>query len=347
MQPGPMPRRGSSLKGDKLGRVSVDSEGFRKFYESMRASEAQMRKWGPEEIEKGLQDLQLGHHCEKFNESQVDGSLLVDLDEAVLRDLGLTAFEARKLRKFVFGWRPDFLRDAVYEQKYSKTSKNPSYWSTKIVADIIGNELGLQDFAKFCAGNQVNGDLLRDLVVDEELLDALLTGKGSKLNAVKLKNFVLDGWRPPKKKEGHYESVGSEESNKKSESGYEPLSPATPKSMEFSDVYEEPVSPSAATSATKFTGKKSSGPSSPVRISSDTDSQRKSSREHAKLVGATSVGVNSLTKKYETKSSRVDAPRPFTKKVSMGNSPSTGANLRTMSDAPFIANMKKKFNDKQ
>lgn len=346
MQPGPRPRRGSSLKGDKLGRVSVDSEAFRKFYESMKASEGQMRKWGPEEIEKGLKDLQLGHHCEKFNESQVDGSLLVDLDEAVLRDLGLTAFEARKLRKFVFGWRPDFLRDAIYEQKYSKSSKNPSHWSTKIVTDIMGDELGLHDFAKFCAGNQVNGDLLRDLVVDEELLDALLTGKGSKLNAVKLKNFVLDGWRPPKKKEGHYESIGIEESRKESESRYEPLTPTTPKSIEVLDVYEEPVSPSA-TNATKFTGKKSSIPSSPVRIASDTDSQRKSSREHAKLVGATSGGVNSLTKKYETRTSSVDAPRPYTKKMSMGSSPSSGTNLRTMSDAPFIANMRKKFNDKQ
>eukprot|EP00795_Rhopilema_esculentum_P005093 gene5093-210_t len=348
MQSASRPRRGSSVKSNKGTRISVDSEGFRRFYESMRASEAVIRSWGPDEIEKALIDLQLGHHFDKFNESQIDGSLLIDLDEAVLRDLGLSLFEARKLRKFVFGWRPDSMRDSVYQQKYSKSSKNPFEWSTEMVADMIKSELGIPELAKFCLENQVNGDLLKDIVVDEEVLNFLLTGKAMRLNAVKLKNYVLDGWRPPKKKETRA-GIPECEIPSGSDSTYQPLTPTSVQGNEASDEYEEPLllSPRSQNDNPR-TGKAAKDDVtnkreavSPARWKGE----EKSTQEQGKAIGTPTAGINSLMQKYEKKSSSVDAPRPF-KKVSSPRSPSFGDNQSNGSNLSFVANMKMKFNDK-
>ena len=348
----PRPRRGSSLKGDNA-RISVDSEGFKRFYESMKKSENEIRNWGPEEIEQALDSLQLRHHADKFNESQIDGSLLLDLDEAVLRDLGLSLFEARKLRKFVFGWRPDALRDFLYRQNYRRESKNPSHWSADMVADMITTELGIPELGTFCKENQVNGDLLRDIVIDEELLDYLLTGKASKLNAVKLKNFVLDGWRPPKRKETHYEAVDSQCETSTNESSYEPLSPTT---KNASNTYEAPTfwpakntglnalesemqPASKIENARKAADKKGKFEmSTPLGTTQERSVSREASQEKAKAT-PTGGSVNSLMQKYEKKSSNIDAPRPFTKAVSPRSPGESGK-------SPFVANMKKKFNEK-
>jgi len=340
-------RRGSSLTGDSP-RLSVGSESFRLFYESMKKSESQIRTWGPDEIERALSDLQLGHHADKFNESQIDGSLLFDLDEAVLRDLGLSQFEARKLRKFVFGWRPDSMRDCFYEEKYDKESKNPCNWSADMVAEMIDLELGIPDFGKFCRDNQVNGDLLRDVVVDEELLSFLLTGKVSKLNAVKLKNFVLDGWRPPKKKETNYEKVDSQITAEDNDSSYQPLSP---KMKIAADTYEA-ITPSSDVNVVNS----KMSPTESQRVneketrsaSSNTESMRtlhEKQREKTKVTSP-SGSVNSLMQKYEQKSSNVDVPRPFTKASSPRSPGVLRDEGRSGTNSPVVANMKKMFNDK-
>ena len=342
----PRPRRGSSLTGDNP-RISIGSEGFRLFYESMKRSESQIRTWGPDEIEKALNDLQLGHHAEKFNESQIDGSLLFDLDEAVLRDLGLTLFEARKLRKFVFGWRPDSKRDALYQQKYNRESKNPSHWSTNMVADLIASELGIPDFGLFCRENQVNGDLLRDIVIDEELLGFLLAGKAAKLNAVKLKNFVLDGWRPPKRKETQCEGVDSQSKIGGKESSYEPLSPST---KDAPNTYES-VTPTRdssvchtdkeSKSVTNVTGNKKTIASN---IGKEKTISHQTSREKTRVTSP-SGSVNSLMQKYEKKSTHIDAPRPFTKTSSPRSPGGLGGDNRSGSTLSSVANMKKIFSD--
>ena len=342
-------RRGSSLTGDSP-RLSVGSENFRLFYESMKRSENQIRSWGPDEIERALSDLQLGHHAEKFNESQIDGSLLFDLDEAVLRDLGLSQFEARKLRKFVFGWRPDSMRESFYKEKYDRESKNPCNWSTNMVAEMIDMELGIPDFGQFCRDNQVNGDLLRDVVVDEELLSFLLTGKVSKLNAVKLKNFVLDGWRPPKRKETNYEKVDSQSTAEDDDSSYQPLSP---KLNIAPDAYEA-VAPSSDVNVvnSKVSHSESQKASEKeTRITSASSNAKNMSTLHEKQrektkIASSSGSVNSLMQKYEQKSSNVDAPRPFTKAASPRSPGVLRDESRSGTNLPVVANMKKMFNDK-
>lgn len=345
----PRPRRGSSLTGEN-SRFSVDSEGFRRFYESMKRSESQIRSWGPDEIEKSLNDLQLGHYADKFNESQIDGSLLYDLDEAVLRDLGLSLFEARKLRKFVFGWRPDSLRDSLYRQKYNRESKNPSYWSTIMVADMITIELGIPDFGKFCKENQVNGDLLRDVVIDDELLSFLLSGKASKLNAVKIKNFVLDGWRPPKKKESQYEAVDLQNLATSIDTSYEPLSPTI---KEAKNTYEA-LSPRRNTTGAEsekqsYSARKVIEKEDKINTVLDTTKDKtishQSSREKTRVTSS-SGSVNSLMHKYEKKSTNIDAPRPFTKAGGPRSPGFLGNENRGEPTSPLVANMKKKFSEK-
>ena len=344
----PRPRRGSSLTGEN-SRISVDSEGFRRFYESMKISENQIRSWGPDEIEKALSDLQLGHHADKFNESQIDGSLLFDLDEAVLRDLGLSLFEARKLRKFVFGWRPDSQRDSLYQQKYNRESKNPSHWSTNMVADMITTELGIPDFGTFCKENQVNGDLLRDVVIDEELLSFLLIGKASKLNAVKIKNFVLDGWRPPKKKETHYEAVDSQNKAASVESSYEPLSPTV---KDAKNTYEavtprrnaNTVEVEKEPSSFRKVIEKEDQINTAVDTAKDKVLSHQTSRDKARVTSS-SGSVNSLMNKYEKKS-QIDAPRPFIKAASPRSPGALVKENRGEPTSPLVANMKKKFSEK-
>ena len=200
-----LPRRRSSLTDvDALGNPRFDKNRFKtikKFIDVVKASEAQLSSWGPPEIEKALKKLKLDAFVSKFLESQIDGKLLIDLDEAVLRDLGLNPFEARKLRKFVFGWRPDSMRQENHYELSSKNSENPADWNESAVGEFLSS-MGMHETATFCRKNQVNGDLLRDVVIDEEVLMVMLPEKNKKLNAVKLKNFVLEGWRPKTKTDG-------------------------------------------------------------------------------------------------------------------------------------------------
>ncbi len=349
MCPLPKARRGSSLKGTipRSSLPSIDSEGFRKFYEGLKASEAELRGWGPDEIEQVLKDLQLHRYNEKFIDSQVDGSLLIDLDEAVLRDLGLNLFEARKLRKFVFGWRPDANRAKNHYDRYEKTSKNPSHWDTATVSTILRNQLGMNDFAKFCAENQVNGDLLRDIVADEDLLKFLLAGKDMRLNSVKLKNFVLEGWRPKKKSVAPITSQYEEpviSQNSAPELSYLELSPIT-KALQSEEMYEIPASPDTVRS---FEQPKKNNlifkSTPPVKISSAGNLQKNANIKTESLVGSAG-GVNSLMQRYETKTTSGVSSRAGVRPPN--RSPQLGVTRRISStDAPNVANMKKRFGDK-
>ena len=175
--------------------VQRDKENFRKFYECMRKSEQELKDLDMEDIAEILKQLKLGKYVRRFKENKIDGKLLVDLDEAVFRDMELTPFESRKLRKYVFGWRPD--NDGITDSKYiePKDNLNATLWSEDEVEAHM-NSLGMNEFASFCKDNQVNGDLLWDIVVDEDMVFGLLNGKDRKLNSIKLKNYVIEGWRP-------------------------------------------------------------------------------------------------------------------------------------------------------
>ena len=158
-----------------------------------------------EDVASCLEDLQLGKCKQTFADSQVDGRLLLDLDESVLKDLGLTFFEARKLRKFVYGWRPDAMRPESYPKLKGFDSKDPVDWTEKDVISHL-HVIDITDVAEFCGNNQVNGDLLKDICVDDVIMNSIITSRDRKLKTVKIKNYVIDKWRPKQKGEGNYTS---------------------------------------------------------------------------------------------------------------------------------------------
>ena len=176
---------------------------WQNFYDSVHQSTNEIATWDMEDVAQCLADLLLSNFVEVFSDSQVDGKLLLDLDESVLKDLGLSPFEARKLRKFVFGWRPDFIRPPTYPERMGFDSKDPAQWSEIDVTKHL-KTIDLNDFAKFCETNQVNGELLKDICVDDVLMGSIITTKDRKLKTVKIKNYVIDKWRPKKKGEGNY-----------------------------------------------------------------------------------------------------------------------------------------------
>eukprot|EP00794_Sanderia_malayensis_P012696 gene12696-13998_t len=175
--------------------LSSERDNFKKFYDTLKRSEQEIIHYDLERVGVILKQLKMEKHVKKFIDNQIDGKLLVDLDEAVFKDIGLSPFEARKLRKYVFGWRPDKAKVDVNYSSNSADDNEAVRWSESQVAEHLTN-LGLHEFRRFCELNQVNGDLLWDMVVDEEIIYGLLVGSDRRLNAVKLKNYVTEGWRP-------------------------------------------------------------------------------------------------------------------------------------------------------
>ena len=193
-----------------------EKENFKKFYECMKKSENELLRCDIEGVGEILRVLKLDKYVKKFRENQIDGKLLIDLDEAVFKDMGLTPFESRKLRKYVFGWRPESVANKDHGPYCSANEKDAHKWTENEVANHL-TSLGLNDFASFCTSNQVNGDLLWDLVVDDEMIYDLLKGKDRRLNVVKLKNYVTEGWRPKvTKKRANSVNCGTLERNSKS-----------------------------------------------------------------------------------------------------------------------------------
>lgn len=193
-----------------------DKESFKKFYECMKKSENELLRCDIEGIGEILHVLKLDRYVKKFRENQIDGKLLIDLDEAVFKDMGLTPFESRKLRKYVFGWRPESVANKDHGPYCSANEKDAHKWTENEVANHL-TSLGLNDLAGFCTSNQVNGDLLWDLVVDDEMIYDLIKGKDRRLNVVKLKNYVTEGWRPKvTKKRANSVNCGTLERNSKS-----------------------------------------------------------------------------------------------------------------------------------
>ena len=58
-----------------------------------------------------LASLNMACYAEKFDKEQVDGEILMELDEATLKSLNLMPFHVRKLLKVIAGWRPNVESD--------------------------------------------------------------------------------------------------------------------------------------------------------------------------------------------------------------------------------------------
>ena len=213
----PLQQQHAQVEEENLYETAIDCKSklpgqniaaWQNFYDSVHQSTNEIATWDMEDVAQCLTDLLLSNFIEVFSDSQVDGKLLLDLDESVLKDLGLSAFEARKLRKFVFGWRPDFIRPPTYPERSGFDSKEPAQWNEADVSKHL-KIIDLNDFSTFCEANQVNGELLKDICVDDILMGTIITTKDKKLKTVKIKNYVIDKWRPKKKGEGNYMSSQS------------------------------------------------------------------------------------------------------------------------------------------
>lgn len=148
-------------------------------------------------VGKILDELKLHEFRSAFIENQINGELLLDLEQDdLVNELGLSLFQAKKIMKYVKGWRPE--PDQFKPSEASRrNSLNPRDWSEDDVV-LHMTTLKLTDFGHFCRMNQVNGDLLLD-ILDKETLASVSRDhhvKISNIESKKLLNFVVKGWRP-------------------------------------------------------------------------------------------------------------------------------------------------------
>ena len=145
-----------------------------------------------------LEAMNLGAYEEKLSLSQVDVVLLADLEEDdLVKDIEMKKFEARKLLMYVKeGWRPDL--QAKEDFNIDKGNEDPEKWSNFEVEMKMRDGIKLQDFAKFCLENQVDGKLLLK-ILEKDMIQSIRDDFGirmTKIEETKLNKFLLQGWRP-------------------------------------------------------------------------------------------------------------------------------------------------------
>jgi len=153
-----------------------------------------------------LDSLRLGDFKDDIESNQIDGELLMDIEENdLVSDLSMTLFQAKKLCLYVRGWRPDDERSSGDEKietqectaQESESDEKADAWAVSDVCRRM-ESIKLNSFATFCRENQVNGSLLAN-ILDESVLDSVRTDHKvslSKIQQRKLINYVEKGWRP-------------------------------------------------------------------------------------------------------------------------------------------------------
>ena len=104
-----------------------------------------------------LQKLNLSRHKSIFKDHIVTGTLLIDSSEETFIEMGTTKFEARKLYKYIRGWRP--------KEGFSFSDNNGCLENFSVDnIFIMLQRINLPTLATFCKENLVDGLFLRDLV---------------------------------------------------------------------------------------------------------------------------------------------------------------------------------------
>lgn len=106
-----------------------------------------------------LTELNLSKYVSIFKTEMINGKLLARLDEEndMVATLGMTRFEARKLHKYIRGWRSR--KEDVTDTKKCEAET----WSSNNVSCEL-HEINLVELAIFCAEYDVDGALLVDLI---------------------------------------------------------------------------------------------------------------------------------------------------------------------------------------
>nr|XP_047127292.1 uncharacterized protein LOC124808375 [Hydra vulgaris] len=144
-----------------------------------------------EDIGNRLHGLKLGKFVKKFKQQMINGKLLERLSEEALREIGLTHFEARKLYKYVHGWR-------VKTVSFSNNLENSRVtdWSVNDVKKIM-KKIKLNRLGAFADENLIDGVLLEDLI-RHNFIKTLDKDHGIRLTLVefeRLRSYVYDELR--------------------------------------------------------------------------------------------------------------------------------------------------------
>lgn len=155
-----------------------------------------------EDIVRRLHGLQLGKFEKEFKSQMINGRLLSNLSEDALHEIGLSHFEARKLYKYVHGWRVNTvnccksLEDALVTE-----------WSVndvkKIMRNIKINQLGI-----FAVENQIDGYMLEDLIRNN-YIKTLENDHGIRLQIVEIERLRGYVYKEIKYKEHEIAKPGS------------------------------------------------------------------------------------------------------------------------------------------
>ena len=140
---------------NKVRRSSMNIDDPLKQKELQSLTEVEMLKL--HDVIELLQKLNLSRHKKIFKDHIVTGTLLKDSDEETFTEMGTTKFEARKLYKYIRGWRP---------KETSSFSDNNGCLENFSIHDIFIKlqDINLPILATFCKENLVDGFFLRDLV---------------------------------------------------------------------------------------------------------------------------------------------------------------------------------------
>ncbi|XP_057292975.1 uncharacterized protein LOC130621664 isoform X2 [Hydractinia symbiolongicarpus] len=115
---------------------------------------------GVSEVSNMLRTLSLKDKIEKFQNLGIDGHILANLTESDFIDLTLTQFQARKLYKFVNGWRP-----LVDENNINNP---PAEYSVNNVSKLV-SEMKIQTLSNFVTTQHIDGHLMCELLKDDIL----------------------------------------------------------------------------------------------------------------------------------------------------------------------------------
>jgi len=193
----------NEIDKNKATEITTQTEILSPLPSKQRTSMNEIRELNEDGVCRILETLKFHEFKDTFIENQVNGELLLELEtEDLVNDLKLSLFQAKKIVKYIKGWRPQ--SDHIQTTEASRrNSLNPRDWSENDVY-VHMMTINLIEFGQFCIKNQVNGDLLLD-ILDRETLNSVKEHhhvKITNLESKKLLNFVVKGWRPdvsPKK----------------------------------------------------------------------------------------------------------------------------------------------------
>ena len=155
----------------------------------------EIKKYTMAQIGEVLEHLGLSKHVNVFCRDMVNGHMLVEKlceNQELFMEMGLSKFEARKLYKYVHGWRP--LKERTETSSPLRVEEmDREEWSVQDVCEQMAR-IKLVTFGGFCSEHFIDGALLLDLV-KMDLLSSLCEEHQlelKNLEIARLESVVID-----------------------------------------------------------------------------------------------------------------------------------------------------------